>query len=305
VDISFVIINYNTKDLLKECIENLLDVQKSIPSSEIIVVDNRSTDGSYELVNSLFGDKVLIFRNDVNKLSAAHNFGYKESKGDYILHLGTDCFPKADAIKYLMEFIASNPDTGVVTAKIVLRDGSLDWDAHRGIPTPWVSLAHFLTLDKIFKGNALFDGYFLTSENFSQPHEIGTCISHFMMIPRTVYEKVGLWDTRYVLYGEDIDYCYRVKKAGYKVMYIPQIEVLHYKGAGVGRATTKDLTNASRSDKKHLKKIRNETTRAMKLFYQTHLASQYPFVVNVLVYSGISLLQFVRNIVFTLQTIGR
>ncbi len=262
-----------------------------------------SNDGSVDMVKSDFADVVKIFVNTENKLSAGQNLGFKNSKGDYIVHVGTDCFPTSKALLELMSFIKSYPDTGIATGKIVMRDGTLDWDAHRGIPRPWTSLSHFLQLDKLLPKNKFFSAYFMSYENLTAPHEIGTCISHFMFIPRTAYEKVGLWDTNYMLYGEDIDFCYRMKKAGYKVMYVPSAEILHYKGAGVGRKTTRDLQNASRRDVKHLKKIRAETTRAMRLFYTDHLAKEYPWLVNTLVYSGIYVLQSLRNVSYSIKNL--
>jgi GT2 family glycosyltransferase len=299
--LSCIIVNYNTRELLKDCIENLLQVKKEIPETEIIVVDNISTDNSVEMVEKTFGDKVTLVRNPENKLPAGHNLGFKASKGDYIMHVGTDAYPTAFALKKLMEYMDNHKDVGISTAKIVLRDGSLDMDAHRGVSTPWSSLMHWTYMDRLFPKSKLTNGYFLGYKDFSKPHEIDVCISHFMLVQREAYEKTGLWDETYFMYGEDLDFCYRMQEAGYKIMYIPTVEVLHFKGAGVGRKTTADLNNKSRRDKKHLAKVRTATIAAMKLFYKKHMEKKYPAPVNWLVYFGIYCLETFRKVMFKLR----
>ena len=302
--ISFIIVNYNTRELLKECLENLLNVKKELPESEIIVVDNQSFDGSDQLVEYEYKDKVTLIKNSENNLPKGHNLGYKESKGHYILHLGTDCFPKAPDLKKLMEYMSKHPDVGITTGKLVNREGLVDWDAHRGFVTPWVAITHWVGLDKLFPKSKLFGGYFLRYKDFSVPHEIDTCISHFMLVKREAYEKVGAWDPSYFMYGEDMDFCFRLQKCGYKIVYVPSIEIVHYKGGGVGRQTTADVTNASRRDYNHMKKVRLETTRAMKLFYRTHMAKRYPFFINWIVYIGIFLLSKFRALLYFFKGSG-
>ncbi|MBI2414577.1 glycosyltransferase family 2 protein [candidate division WWE3 bacterium] len=302
--ITFIVVNYNTKDLLVKCIINLLSIQPNLPKNEIVVVDNGSYDGSTEEISSLFSLQVTLIKNPQNSLSSGHNLGFMASSGEYIVHLGTDCFPTADAINSLINYMDEHSDVGISTGKVTLRDGSLDMDSHRGLVTPWVALTHLSGLDKLFPTSRLFSGYFLGYMDMSKPHGIDTCISHFMFIRRVAYLKVGLWDTAYIVYGEDLDFCFRMKQANYKIMYLPDVKILHYKGAGVGRKTTSDLVNASRSDKKHLFKIRQETTRAMKIFYKTHLAKNYPFFINWLVYLLIFMLAKTRELMYLVRGSG-
>jgi hypothetical protein len=301
VKVSFVIVNYNTRELLKDCIENLLLVKGKIGELEIIAVDNGSTDGSAEMVESNFGQSVKLIRTENNGLSAGHNLGYKSSRGEYIVYLGTDAYPTARAMEMIIEYMDRHEKAGICTPKLVLRDGSLDMDAHRGHSTPWTSLSHWLFLDKIFPKSKFFNGYFMGYKDFSKPHEIDVCISHFMFVRREAHEKVGLFDESFFLYGEDLDFCYRMQQAGYKVMYLSNIEVLHFKGATVGRKATADLDNAARRDKKHLSRLRLETTKAMKKFYKKHLEKKYPAPLNWLVYLGIFLLEKLRVVLFALR----
>lgn len=298
---SFIIVNYNTKDLLKKCIENLLSMKAKHNDLEIIVVDNLSFDGSVEMIEYEFKDQVILIKNNVNNLPIAHNLGVERSQGQYIIHLGSDCYPTYEAINQLKKYCENNIEVGICTGKLINKNGEIDWDSHRGITTPWSTLTHFLRLDKRFPKSKLFNSYFLGYKDMSQPHEIGACISHFMFIPKTTYQKVGKWDTDYFMYGEDIDFCYRVIQAGLKIMYLPNIEILHLKGGGVGRKTTDGIDNASRRDYNHMKKVSLERTNAMKIFYKKRLSEKHSFLLNSFVYLGIDLLKMVRKINFLLK----
>jgi len=291
--VSFIIVNYNTRDLLEKCVANLLDGYKP---SEIIVVDNASNDGSADNIKERFEKKIKLIRTENNGITAGYNLGIKKATGDYYIFLGTDAFPTKEAIEKVVNFMEDekNKNVGIATPKIVLRDGSLDMDAHRGLSTPWSSLTHFAKLDKLFPKSKLFARYFLTYKDFSMPHEIDVCISHLMCIRKETMDKLKKWDEDFWVFGEDLDICYRAQQLGYKIMYLSNIEVLHYKGAGVGRKETKDLVNASRISKESKRRLTLATTRAMKLFYKKHQEKKYPWVLNQIVYLGIFLMGKLR-----------
>lgn len=287
--VSIIIVNYNTRDVLRDCLKNL---KNTASDSEIIVVDNASYDSSADMVEKEFSFVKLI-RTQNNGLSAGYNFGIKQSTSDYLLFLGTDCFPEKDTIIGVLEYMESHPNVGVATCKLLLRDGKLDMDAHRGFPTPWAAFTHFSGLGKLFPDSELFNSYFLGYQNFEREHEIDLCISHFMMVKRQVFEKVGLWDEDFFVYGEDVDFCYRVKQAGIKIMYLPKWKATHYKGVTVGiRKESVDVATASGQTKSRMKKASIE---AMKIFYKKHYINRYPKFVNWLVFSGIDLLTKIRN----------
>jgi len=287
--LSIIIVNYNTKDVLRDCLNNLKDVYGDL---EIIVVDNASNDGSAEMVKNEFKG-ILLIENDKNKgLAAANNLGYSIAGGEYLLYLGSDAFPNKKTIKGVIDFMDANKEVGISTCKLVLRDGRIDRDAHRGFPTPWASITYFIGLNKIFPKSKLLNRYFLGYQNMEVPHEIDMCISHFMMIRRDVFNTIGNWDEDFFLYGEDVDFCYRTKKAGWKIMYLPQFEAVHYKGVTVGvRKTSSDISPASVETKKL---ARDNTVKAMKLFYSKHYKKVYPAVVTVLVLAGIKLMEKIR-----------
>lgn len=288
--VSVIIVNFNTKNILIDCIKKLQ--VSDYKELEIIVVDNGSTDGSYESIKKSFPE-VIAIKSENNGLAAGSNLGYSKATGEYILYIGSDALLDSNTISGVVRYFEEHKDVGAATTKLVLRDGSVDMDAHRGFPTPWAAVTHFTKLNKLFPKSKLFNQYFLGWKDLNQPHEIDLCISHFMMIRREVFEKVGLWDETFFVYGEDVDMCYRIKQAGYKIMYLPQWETLHYKGASVGiRKETSDL--ASTTTKETRFKMSKERTNAMKLFYQKHYSKKYPTLVTSFVLFAITMLEKIR-----------
>lgn len=287
--VSVIIVSYNTCDLLKSCLKNLYALEEA---DEIIVVDNASSDVSPQLIRERFPDVRLIELPENRGLTVASNIGLREAQGDFLLYLGSDAYPKANVIHGLRHYMQENADVGIVTAKLVLRNGDLDMDAHRGFPTPWASFTHFSGLNKIFRASKLFNQYFLGYLPMEEAHEIDLCISHFMFVRKGIFDDIKGWDEDFFLYGEDVDLCYRTKEAGYKIMYLPQFEVTHYKGASIGiRSQTDDITKAS-TETKLL--AAQQSTRAMMLFYTKHMAKHYPGFFNFFMESMIRLLGVLR-----------
>ncbi len=287
--VSVIIVNYNTAALLRVCLQNLLTLQEA---TEILVVDNASSDGSAQVVQSEFPTVKLIRLTENRGLTVASNLGLAATTGDFVLYLGSDAYPQAGVIQGVAAYMATDPQIGIATAELRLRDGTLDMDAHRGFPTPWASLTHFSGLNKLFPRSRWFNQYFLGDQDLAQPHEIDLCISHFLMARRSLFAKIGQWDEEFFLYGEDVDLCYRAKAAGYKILYLPQFTVIHYKGASVGvRSQTSDISQASSATKLRVTQL---STQAMLLFYQKHLYQHYPWLVSALVVTAIRLLGAIR-----------
>lgn len=287
--VSVVIVNYNTRPILADCLQNLRNLGEA---TEILVVDNASSDGSADLVREQFPDVRLIALSENRGLTAASNLALRETSGEFLLYLGADAFPQPGTIRGLVAYLQAHPNIGIATAKLRLRDGSLDLDAHRGFPTPWAALTHFTGLNRLFPRSRLLNQYFLGHADLDTPHEIDLCISHFLFVRRSLFDHIGLWDEDFFLYGEDVDLCYRAKAAGYQIMYLPQFEALHYKGASVGvRAQTQDIAAASPETKLRVAQL---STKAMALFYQKHFAKRYPVWLTTLVLSAIRGLGFLR-----------
>jgi hypothetical protein len=272
--VSAVIVNYNTKEILKDCLQNL----KKLSPLEIIVVDNNSPDGSAAMISREFPEARLVALTKNIGLAAGNNAGLKKAAGDYVLFLGSDAFPEDGTLEKLVSFMDKNSDVGICVGEVRLRDGSLDADTHRGFPTPWVAFTHFTGLENLFPKSRLFGGYFLRYKNLKTTHEIDLCTSHFMLTRKKIFDDVGYWDEDYFVYGEDVDLCWRVKKAGWKIVFVPGAKVVHFKGVSVGiRKETRDITKATMETRK---KMILETTQAMVKFYRKHYRGKFfaPFI---------------------------
>ncbi|MFC1622332.1 glycosyltransferase family 2 protein [Patescibacteria group bacterium] len=310
--VSVIIVNINAEKVLKLCLENLKGIYENL---EVIVADNSSTDGSAEMIEKEF-PWVKLLKLPNNGLSFGFNKCLEVATGDYLLYLGEDSFPNERTIPDLVRYMEENPETGATVAKLLLRDGKQDMDGHRGFPTPWVAFTHFSGLGKLFPKSKRFARYFMTYEDLDKPHEIDATISHFLMVRRNVQEKVGKWDEEnFFLYGEDIDMCYRIKQAGYKIMYLPHVTCRHWKGVIVGvRKESRDVATQAdtfifrgeKYDKYSFRVLlRKISTESMLTFYKKYYASKNFFLLNWLVIGAIKTLTYVRVIHQKLIQVGR
>lgn len=288
--LSIVIVNFNTAPVLAKCLENLKQID---PGWEIILVDNASTDGSADLVKNHFPTVELLELTENKGLAAGYNLGLAKASGEFILFLGSDAFPEKEAILGLLDYLAKHSEVGIATCQLVLRSGQPDLDAHRGFPTPWVAFTHFSHLDELFPGSKLFDGYFLGFKNLNEPQEIDLCLSHFMLVRRSVFASVGKFDEDFFVYGEDVDFCYRVKQKGWQIMYLPQWRALHYKGVSVGvRPETQDITQAASQTRRRMSR---ESAEAMLTFYKKHYLRKYPWWLTFLIFLAIWFKKKIRS----------
>jgi len=288
--LSIIIVNYNTRNILRDCLNNLNGKYEPM---EIVVVDNSSTDGSAEMAADEFS-QVNLIRHENKGLAAGYNQGIAHANGQYLLFLGSDAFPQSGTIAGIIEYLEVNKGVCIATAKLILRNGGLDLDAHRGFPTPWNAFTHFSGLEKFFPKSKLFGQYFKGWENMEEIHEIDMCISHFMLVKKEVFSQIGLWDESYWLYGEDVDLCYRAKQAGWKVMYLPRWQAIHYKGASVGvRKQSQDFSAKISAETKA--KARQASIKAMEIFYNKHYANRYSSIITKLIMLGIKILAKVRG----------
>lgn len=273
MDLSIIIVNYNTKNLLKQTINSIKNIEIHY-AYEIIVVDNSSSDGSPDMVRKCFPEVNLI-QNDKNYgFAKANNKGIASAKGRYILLLNSDTFVTEGCIEKCIGYMDAHSDIGVLGCKVVLPDGSLDHACKRGFPTPWASLSYGLKLDKLFPKSKKFGQYDLIYLDENEINEVDSVMGAFMIVRREAIDQAGLLDEDFFMYGEDIDWCYRIKNAGWKIVYYPKAEIKHYKG--------------SSSRKKRFKTL-FEFHRAMYLFYNKHYFKKYNIIVTILVYLGIAL----------------
>lgn len=270
--LSIVILSFNVEKLLLDCLKSL----PANPDWEIIVIDNASSDSSVQLTKANF-PKVKLIRNKSNLgFAAGNNVALHQCTSPYILLLNPDTKVYPNTIEMVLDYMQTNPLVGAATCRVELPDGSLDYSCHRGFPDPVGAMFHFLGLRK-------FSTY--SAENISPSiHEINALTGAFALIRREAGEQVGWFDQDYFWNGEDIDLCYRLKENGWKIMYLPQVKITHYKGASAKATRDTRLRWASNS------------TSVMRLFYRKHLAQKYPWIVNQIVFMGINLLWLIRLI---------
>ncbi len=291
-DLSIIILNYNAAPFLPQLFKSIQD-QKDI-QLQTIMVDNNSTDNSVKLVKEKFPWVEIVQRNTAEGFSAGNNAGLPLAKADTILFLNPDMkLIHPLSLKKVYDKYYSDPQMGILTCKVnLVATGGIDETCHRGFPTPWAAFTYFTGLARLFPKSRLFAQYLQTYKNYETEHEVDAVGGMFMMISKKVGSEVGWWDEDYPLYGEDIDFCYRVKQAGYKVYYWPAVEVEHYKGATTGRSKhSKKVTTAN---KKTIKRVKGWSVQAMEIFYRKHYQDKYPWFVNQLVFLGLRLIKFKR-----------
>lgn len=289
VDVSVIIVSFNTHDLTVECINSVVrTVKKS--SYEIIVVDNNSEDDSVkELKRLKINDlRLKIIKNTENVgFSRANNIGVKEASGRYVLFLNSDTVVYENTIDGMVKFMEEMQDAGAATCFVRLPDGKLDDAAHRGFPTPWRAFSHFSGISKLFTRSQIFSGYGLGHLDLSKTHEIEALAGAFMIVRREAGEQVGWWDEDYFWYGDDLDFCYRLKEKGWRIYFVPDFEILHYKGASGG--IKKHSRNVSTANSETRRRAHEARFSAMKIFYNKHYKKKYPWFITGIVFAGIQL----------------
>lgn len=285
MDLSVIVVSYNTKDLLDDCLASLEAADAPPGGLEIIVVDNASSDGSQQMVREKYPGVGLIENEQNMGFAAANNAGTAVANGEYVLFLNSDTRVNRDALVEPLAYMRQHRDVGALTVRLIYPNGQRDPDNHRGFPTPWNAFCHFSGLSRLLAGNPRFDGYFLSYEDFSQIHDVPVIAGSYMMMPRALDQQLGGWDETYFFYGEDIDYCYRINQAGYRIVYYPLVEVLHYKGASSG--LRKESAAIARPPKETRIRVAEESVSAMQTFYRKFYQDKYPRTVTWLVLSGI------------------
>lgn len=286
VELSIIIVSFNTLELTTECVQSIVDNVKDL-SYEIIVVDNDSMDGSPEQLKKLFPHIILIASSKNLGFARANNMGIKSSKGSFVLFLNSDTVVYPGAIEHMVKFMRETKDAGAATCFLKMPNGKLDDAAHRGFPTPWRAIAHFSGLSKVFSKTMTFNGYHLGYRDLDKVHEIDALAGAFMIVRREAGEEVGWWDENYFFYGEDIDFCYQLAQKGWKVYFDPTVTVLHYKGASGGiKKISSGITTADMDTKK---KVTIARFNAMKIFYKKNYRKKYNPFVYWLVMQGIDL----------------
>lgn len=262
-DISIVIVNYNVKDFLLECLRSVENSTGGL-NVETIVVDNDSKDGSVEFLKPLFPNVKFISLKENVGFGRANNIGFKESKGKYILILNPDTILEETTLSTMYDYMEKHGEVGISGCKVLNSDGSFQPACRRGFPTPWASFSKLFGLQKLFPGSKLFGKYNQTFRSVDETYYIDAVIGAFMFCRREVIEQTGGFDPDFFMYGEDIDLCFRAHKAGWKIAYVHSCSIIHYKGESTRRSSINDV--------KHF-------YNAMEIFTKKHYSRSFLFLI--------------------------
>jgi GT2 family glycosyltransferase len=291
LDLAIIIVNFNTRDYLRNCLTSIYNSRGDF-TFEACVVDNASVDGSVDMVRAEFSQTRVIESPINGGFSYANNLGlraygfvthtvsnamayFSSDNGSnlprYVLLLNPDTVVPPEGLAKMLGFMDGRPEVGVAGPRLVLEDGSLDLACRRSFPTPQIALYRMVGLSKLFPRHPRFGRYNLTYLDPERVTEVDSVVGAFMLVKREAIRQAGLLDEAFFMYGEDLDWAYRITQAGWKVYYNPEVTVLHVKRA------------ASR----HSPRAEREFYRAMRIFYYKHYAHSTPFWLHWLVLFGI------------------
>lgn len=284
LDLGIIIVNYNVRDLLRDCLASVYDSRGDF-AFDVCVVDNNSQDGSADMVAVEY-PQVRLIRSENRGYAAGNNLGLQafgfadggledSSRPRYALLLNPDTVVPPAALADMLAFMETHPQVGVAGPRLVREDGSLDKACRRSFPTPEVALYRFSGLSRLFPHDRRFGRYNLTYLPPDLTTEVDSVVGAFMLMRAEALAQVGLLDERYFMYAEDLDFCYRVKENGWQVWYNASVTVLHYKGQ----------SSRQRSLFANL-----HFYQTMRLFHDKHFKQQTFFLVNWLIYAGVALL---------------
>ena len=234
--LSVIIVNYNVRYFLEQCLFSVLQALKDI-DSEVIVVDNNSVDGSESMVRSKFPQVKLIANQHNAGYSKANNQGIAISKGEYILLLNPDTVVEESTFITSLSFMDSHSEAGALGPKMIDGTGRFLPESKRGLPTPEVAFYKIFGLTSLFPKSPKYGKYYLGHLPENETNAVDVLTGAFMLIRRYVLEKTGNLDENFFMYGEDIDLSYRISQAGYKNYYFPDTTIIHYKGESTKRGT--------------------------------------------------------------------
>ncbi len=284
--LSVVIVNYNVKHFLEQC---LYSVQKAIHGieAEVFVVDNNSVDGSCNMVREKFSWVKLIENKKNTGFSFANNQAIRESSGEYVLLLNPDTVVEEDSFSKVVTFMGEHPDAGGLGVKMIDGKGNFLPESKRGLPTPMVAFYKIFGLSRVFPKSKIFGKYHLGFLDKEKIHEVDVLSGAFMLLRKETLNKTGLLDETFFMYGEDIDLSYRITKAGYKNYYFSDTTILHYKG----ESTKKGSIN-------YVLVFYN----AMIIFAKKHFSSQnarmFSFLINSAIYFRAAIAIIIRFLKF-------
>lgn len=253
LDISIIIANYNTEEFLRNCLNSIKSTVKNV-KYEVIVTDNNSKDDSVTMIKNEFPWVKLIESKINGGFAYANNLAIKESSGKYIFLLNTDTVLLKDVIEKMVNYMDENKDVGLLGPKLLNRDMSHQTSVS-GFPSFKREFYHIYKLKNILKipilkkiivamsgkiGSKDVEQYMMNFKSIDEPREVQVLVGAALLVRRNVIDKIGMLDERYFMYYEEIDFCYQANKAGFKAVYYPNGEIIHYIGQSSDKI--KDIT---------------------------------------------------------------
>ena len=234
VDLSIIILTHNTRDLLHACLKSIKENTKEI-RFEIIVVDNASSDGTMEMMKSEFPEVMYIYNNRNIGFTKGNNQGIRKSTGRYILLLNSDTEIIDSALEKMVQFMDRTPDCGIMGCKLLNPDGSVQYSCRRFPSYQTAFFNRYSLLTRLFPRNRFSQSYLMSSIDHSNTREVDWVSGAALLARRKAFEEIGILDERFIIYSEDVDWCYRMHEAGWKVYFFPEARIYHYIGKGTSQ----------------------------------------------------------------------
>ena len=293
LDLSICIATLNASDYLRNCLRSICEQSSHLnwvgatPAApeqpfespdtgnprldlELIIVDNGSSDDTIAMLNREF-PAVRLIQNDRNMgFARPINQALRASQGNYMLALNPDTIILPGAINEVVQYLEAHPDVGICGPKVLNRNGTLQKACRRGVSRPWAAFSYFSGLSSLFPHSKFFGGYLLNYLDEDEVHEVDGISGSCMLIRRQVVQQIGYLDERFFAYQEDADYCFQAKKAGWKIIYLPTAQIIHFGGQGGSRVQPYRSIY--------------EWHRSYYLYYRKNLARDYLFLFNWLYY---------------------
>lgn len=283
MDLSVIIVSYNVKNCLRLCLETVLLALRDI-SGEIIVIDNNSVDGSPEMVTKYYPEATLITNSSNRGFSTACNQGLHSSTGRFVVILNPDTMVPPFAFSSFIAFMGEHKAAGAAGPRLTEKQGRFLPESKRGIPTPASALFRFSLLYRLFPQSKFVNRYYMGNIGEHETAAVGAITGAFMFLRREAAEKAGFFDERYFLFGEDIDICLQITKAGYEVWYYPEVTVTHFKGRSGSMTTYRGIANFYLS---------------MHLFIEKNMRRKYILPLRVVFHTGVFIAFLVSAVIRT------
>ena len=261
-DVSVLIVNYNVKDYLQQCLRSVQGACDGL-HVQIVVVDNASSDATMDELPALFPDVVWVASQENLGFGRGNNVGLSHCTGRYVLFLNPDTIMQPDTLRTMVSYLDAHPEVGLAGCTVYNPDGTFQLACRRGFPSPWASFTKLFGLQALFPQSRWFAQYNMTYLPVEATYDVDALIGAFMMGPRSLIEQVGGFDPAFFMYGEDLDLCYRIQKLGRSIRYVHTTSIVHFKGESTRRSSMDDVA---------------VFYDAMKIFARKHYGRSAPFL---------------------------